>query len=114
MEKREGREHTLEKKEMSLIRKDLDLDNNFTRKFGLLKKGCVLYFYGRYNDAFDEVNLSRNCLNEETPLAHNASKAPISIDGIITSLSNDRKFIFFSKLSLDGFGQYKQKSQPDQ
>lgn len=35
--------------------KTLDLDNNYTLKFGLLKKACVLFFYGRYNDAFDEV-----------------------------------------------------------
>lgn len=40
---------------MSQIMKLLDLDNNFTIKFGLLKKACVLFFYGRYNDAFDEV-----------------------------------------------------------
>jgi hypothetical protein len=40
---------------MSLIRKELDLDGNYTKKFGLLKKACVLKFYGRMNDAFDEI-----------------------------------------------------------
>lgn len=44
-----------DRKEMSIIRKELDLDNNYTKKFGLLKKACVLNFYGRVNDAFDEV-----------------------------------------------------------
>ena len=28
-------------------------EESFAKKFGLLKKGCVLYFYGRYGDAFD-------------------------------------------------------------
>jgi hypothetical protein len=55
MELREGKEHNIEKREMSLIRKDMDLDNNFTKKFGLFKKACVLFFYGRFNDAFDEA-----------------------------------------------------------
>jgi len=40
---------------MSEIRHKLDLDANYTKKFGLLKKACVLYFYGRVNDAFDQV-----------------------------------------------------------
>lgn len=30
-------------------------DENFCKKFGYLKKGCVLMFYGRYNDAFAEL-----------------------------------------------------------
>ena len=30
-------------------------DENFCKKFGLLKKGCVLMFYQRHNDAFDEL-----------------------------------------------------------
>jgi len=44
-----------EQREMSQIRQAMDLDNNYTKKFGLFKKACVLYFYGRYNDAFDEI-----------------------------------------------------------
>ena len=35
--------------------KERNLDTNYTIKFGLLKKACVLYFYGRFNDSFDEV-----------------------------------------------------------
>ena len=55
MERREGKDIKTERSEMSKIRTELNLDENFTKKFGLLKKACVLYFYGRYNDAFDEV-----------------------------------------------------------
>jgi hypothetical protein len=40
---------------MHKIMKELNLDTNYTIKFGLLKKACVLYFYGRFNDSFDEV-----------------------------------------------------------
>jgi len=40
---------------MSKIRQALDLDSNYTKKFGYLKKACVLFFYGRYNDSFDEI-----------------------------------------------------------
>jgi len=30
-------------------------DENYVNKFGLLKKGCVLMSYGRFNDAFDAL-----------------------------------------------------------
>ena len=40
---------------MDAIQKHLNLDETFAKKFGLLKKACVLHFYGRYNDAFDVV-----------------------------------------------------------
>ena len=30
-------------------------DENYVNKFGLLKKGCVLMSYGRWNDAFDAL-----------------------------------------------------------
>ena len=40
---------------MSQIREKLDLDGNYTKKFGFFKKACVLQFYGRMNDAFDEI-----------------------------------------------------------
>ena len=33
----------------------MNLDDNFAKKFGLLKKACVLYSYDRYNDAFKTV-----------------------------------------------------------
>jgi hypothetical protein len=29
--------------------------DNFYKKFGILKKASVLLFYGRTNDAFDEI-----------------------------------------------------------
>lgn len=55
MEKRESIDVKRERSEMSKIRTELNLDENYTKKFGLLKKACVLYFYGRYNDSFDEI-----------------------------------------------------------
>jgi len=55
MDKRESSEVKEDQKEMSQIMQLLDLDNKYTIKFGLLKKACVLFFYGRYNDAFDNV-----------------------------------------------------------
>ena len=32
-----------------------ELNENYAKKFGLLKKACVLYSYDRYNDAFTTV-----------------------------------------------------------
>jgi hypothetical protein len=55
MERRESKEVKSDRNELSLIRKQLDLDTNYTKKFGLMKKACVLKFYGRYNDSFDEI-----------------------------------------------------------
>ena len=55
MERRETQEMKDDKKEMHEIQLALDLDNMYTKKFGFLKKACVLYFYGRFNDAFDEI-----------------------------------------------------------
>ncbi len=55
IEKREPSELRKDHAEMKEVMKQLNLDNNFTIKFGLLKKACVLFFYGRYNDAFDEI-----------------------------------------------------------
>ena len=40
---------------MREINQELKLDENYTIKFGLLKKACVLKFYGRINDSFDEI-----------------------------------------------------------
>lgn len=53
MERRESKENKEDKREMHEIMSELKLDDNFTKKFGLLKKACVLYFYGRYGDAFE-------------------------------------------------------------
>jgi hypothetical protein len=55
MEKRESIDIKRERSEMSKVRKQLNLDGNYARKFGLLKKACVLFFYGRFNDSFDEI-----------------------------------------------------------
>lgn len=55
IERRESVEVREDKKEMKSIMVALDLDNNYTKKFGILKKSCVLFFYGRFNDAFDEI-----------------------------------------------------------
>jgi len=55
MERRQTSQEKEVKYEMSTINKALDLDNNYTKKFGLFKKACVLFFYGRYNDAFEEI-----------------------------------------------------------
>lgn len=55
MSNRESQDIKRERTEMSLVRSQLDIDTKYTRKFGLLKKACVLFFYGRYNDAFEIV-----------------------------------------------------------
>ena len=55
IERRETSEVRGDRKEMKQIMEALDLDNNYTKKFGFLKKACVLFFYGRFNDAFDEI-----------------------------------------------------------
>lgn len=62
MEKRESVDIKKEREDMSVVRKQLDLDNKFTKKFGLFKKSCVLFFYGRYNDAFDVIAKAANII----------------------------------------------------
>jgi hypothetical protein len=42
-------------KEMKEIQKKLNIDDNYCKKFGLLKKASVLTFYGRSNEAFNEI-----------------------------------------------------------
>ena len=42
-------------KETHDIKEKLNLDDNYCKKFGLLKKASVLSFYGRENEAFNEV-----------------------------------------------------------
>lgn len=41
--------------EMSTIKKQLNLDEQYCKKFGLLKKAAVLSFYGRDKDAKYEI-----------------------------------------------------------
>lgn len=40
-------------------------DENFCKKFGYLKKGCVLMFYQRYNDAFSELAKAVNIIKHQ-------------------------------------------------
>ena len=47
---------------MSIVRKQLDVDTKYTKKFGLLKKACVLHFYGRLNDAFDVIAMAASII----------------------------------------------------
>jgi len=42
-------------KEMKEVQKKLNIDDNYCKKFGLLKKASVLSFYGRQNEAFNEI-----------------------------------------------------------
>lgn len=55
--KKDGGSDNLTKKEMIDERKKNNDNqrNMFAKKFGILKKASVLFFYGRSNDAFDEV-----------------------------------------------------------
>lgn len=57
-----------EKREMSQIRQAMDLDNNYTKKFGLFKKACILHFYGRYNDAFDEIAKAAKIIQDQNEI----------------------------------------------
>jgi len=43
------------REDMKEIQNKLQVDENFCKKFGLLKKAAVLFYYGRENDAFDEI-----------------------------------------------------------
>jgi len=56
----------------------LNLDYHFAKKFGKLKKACVLFFYGRINDAFDviasaaeRVQQEKEILKEQQTLVEN-------------------------------------------
>ncbi len=65
MERRESVDVKKERDEMSTVRKELDLDNKYTKKFGLLKKACVLLFYGRVNDSFDVIAKAASIIQED-------------------------------------------------
>ena len=45
--------------------KDYTMDARFSEKFGKLKKACVLYNYGRINDAFDEIAHAAKIVQEQ-------------------------------------------------
>jgi hypothetical protein len=55
MKKREGAEIAEYLKEMEDIKSKLEVDDNYCKKFGMLKKASVLMFYGRENEAFNEI-----------------------------------------------------------
>ncbi len=55
MSRREDKAIKEERDKLHEIARLLDLDNNFAIKFGMLKKACVLKFYGRFNDSFDVI-----------------------------------------------------------
>ena len=65
MSQRESSDIKRERSEMSVVRQQLDVDAKYTRKFGLLKKACVLFFYGRYNDAFEIVAEAAHIIQED-------------------------------------------------
>jgi len=65
MEKRESVDLRKERDEMSNVRQQLDLDKKYAKKFGLLKKACVLHFYGRMNDAFDVIAKAAHIIQED-------------------------------------------------
>ena len=55
MQSAEGTETLTYMKEMATIKKELNLDELYCKKFGLLKKASVLAFYGREKDAKYEI-----------------------------------------------------------
>lgn len=65
IERREPSEMRKDHAEMQEVMKQLNLDNNFTIKFGLLKKACVLFFYGRYNDSFEQVAKAAKIIQDQ-------------------------------------------------
>jgi hypothetical protein len=65
IERREPSEMRKDHADMLEVMKQLNLDNNFTIKFGLLKKACVLFFYGRYNDSFEQVAKAAKIIQDQ-------------------------------------------------
>ena len=51
--------------DMQRINKDLNLDENYWKKFGLLKKASVLASYGRYKDAKKEIASACEIIKEQ-------------------------------------------------
>ena len=50
---------------MKEVQKKLNIDDNYCKKFGLLKKASVLSFYGRSNEAFNEIAKAVAILKEQ-------------------------------------------------
>ena len=60
---------SIDEEKIAEHKKEIDkADDQFKKKFGLLKKASVLMFYGRSNDAFDEI---QQITHLETALATN-------------------------------------------
>ena len=56
MQKAESKEQINYLKEMGTIKKELNLDELYCKKFGLLKKASVLAYYRRMKDAKLEIS----------------------------------------------------------
>jgi hypothetical protein len=54
--KSQGQSMTEYLQEMKEIKEKLNLDDNYCKKFGLLKKASVLMYYTRENEAFHEIS----------------------------------------------------------
>lgn len=50
-----GQNQTQYLNEMKEIREKLEVDDNYCKKFGMLKKASILAYYGRENEAFNEI-----------------------------------------------------------
>lgn len=61
--------------ELKDIKEKLNLDENFCKKFGLLKKASVLLFYGRENDAFNEIAKAVNIIKEQKKFEEEKNEA---------------------------------------
>jgi hypothetical protein len=55
MKKFEDKHTTEYIEEMRDLKKKLNIDDNYCKKFGMLKKAAVLLHYERENDALDEI-----------------------------------------------------------
>lgn len=52
-------------KEITEIKEKLSLEDNYCKKFGLLKKASVLGYYGRENEAFNEIAKAVQIIKEQ-------------------------------------------------
>ena len=58
--------------EMQRIKKDLNLDELYWKKFGILKKSSVLASYGRYKDAKIQIAKAAEIIKEQ--MTHNQAR----------------------------------------
>jgi hypothetical protein len=50
------------------FKKEMNLDENYAKKFGMLKKSCVLFSYGRFVDSFSKVSEAAEMIQKERDL----------------------------------------------